>query len=145
MSVSTSPGKRYKIASLRYWEIKMMPAEKKEYAGHLIPTFRGSISKFGFKGKSRRIAIETYTPHTPEEAAQPQESSISNERSFNKMMAGRSSKAGIQADSLGEDDIVIFRMFKARPTTATVAKNTVDDGQWGKSEPNDEYTRDAVA
>lgn len=116
----------------------MMPADRKEYAGHLRPTFRGSIARFGFKGKRRRVTIETYTPHAPEEAAKSRESSMMNERSFNKLMAGRSSRAGFQANMLGEEDMVIFRMFKARPTTAKVAKNTVEDGRWGKSEPNNE-------
>ena len=113
----------------------MMPTERKEVAGHMMPTFRGSIAKLGtvakFKGKRRRITIETYTPHTPEESAKIRQSSVMNERSFNKLMAGRSSRAGFQADQLGEDDMVIFRMFKAKPTTAKVAKNTVEEGEWG--------------
>ena len=114
----------------------MMPTEQKEVAGHMMPTFRGSVAKLGsiakFKGKRRRITIETYTPHTPEESANIRQSSVMNEKSFNKMMAGRSSRSGFEANNLGEEDMVIFRMFKAKPTTAKAGvKSTIEDGHWG--------------
>lgn len=109
----------------------MMPTEQKEVAGHMMPTFLGSVAKFGsitkvgFKGKRRRITIETYTPLGAEESAKvkPRGSSVMNARSFHKLMAGRSSRAGFQTDQLGEEDMIIFRMFKAKPTTSAFKDN----------------------
>jgi len=58
-----------------------------------------------------------------------------NARSFNKLMAGRSSRAGFQTDQLGEEDMIIFRMFKAKPTTSAFK----DNQSYAESLDNDSF------
>jgi len=65
--------------------IRVKITEQKEVAGHMMPTFLGSVAKFGsitkvgFKGKRRRITIETYTPLGAEESAKVKPWGLLNE------------------------------------------------------------------
>jgi hypothetical protein len=110
--ISPTSSKQYKLDSLRYWDVKVSPAEQKEIGGHMLPTLMGTIRKLGIAQKTRRITIETYCLSSDKPKAH--ESLDHNERNFNKLMSGESQNGAFRANRLSENEIVVFRVFEAR-------------------------------
>lgn len=129
--VSPTSSKSYKLDSLRHWDVKVSPAEQKEVAGRLMPTLRGSFGRFGFAQMTRRITIETYG--IASDNIKAHDSVDESERNFNKLMGGESQKGAFKAKRLGENEVVIFRMFKAKAINDDQStSHQHDDGDWGK-------------
>jgi hypothetical protein len=129
--ISPTSSKQYKLDSLRYWDVKVSPAEQKEIGGHMLPTLTGTIRKLGIAQKTRRITIETYRLSSDKPKAQ--ESLDQNEMNFNKLMSGASQNGAFRANRLWGNDIVVFRVFEGRAINDDISiSRRQDDLNWGK-------------
>eukprot|EP00980_Cylindrotheca_fusiformis_P014367 scaffold3827_cov179-Cylindrotheca_fusiformis.AAC.31 len=131
--ISPTSSKLYKLKSLRYWDVKVSPAETKEVGGHMMPTLTGGlIGKLGFAKRSRRITIETYGVDEVQKKHHRRKSSLEVGRrlSFDKFMIMGSPNDKAATTKLEQDEVVVFRVFKSKRITDTSYK--IDDGEWGK-------------
>jgi hypothetical protein len=129
--ISPTLSKQQKLDSLRYWDVKVSPAEQKEIGGYMRPTLRGSIRRLGIAQKTRRITIETYRLSSDKPKAQ--ESLDHSERNFNKLMSGESQNGAFRANRLSENEIVVFRVFEARAIKDDISiSHRQDDLNLGK-------------
>ena len=92
----------------------MAPVKKHMVQGYLVPTVRGTVSRF--ISKQRRITIEIYRPAEEEEKMESTHTSgdVSSVQAemFNQLLKGVSSSGIGEEEPLDDDDVVVMRILK---------------------------------
>lgn len=118
-------GPQYVLSSLRYWDVVMSPTKRYMVAGRFVPSVRGAA--LPFLTKKRRITIELYTP-APPEVHVDNHNAEQTTKLFGQLLKGISSSALMQVGTIGDNDLVAFRILK--PKRHNEPDSGTNDGDW---------------
>jgi NAD-dependent DNA ligase len=142
------------LDSLRYWDVKISPTKVIARAGTMIPTLRGTIPIL--TAKERRISVEVYYPQSSTEKVSSSEKNfktferraLATSKSFQKfdeLMTGISKKDLLEMNSLGDNDLVIFRVFKEKKATGeSDDDDSIENSEFGRCYEVTDVSRDIL-
>jgi len=114
---------RYRLSSLRYWDVGISHTKRYMVAGHFVPSIRGAV--LPFMSKKRRITIELYEPAPPGSPVDAHHVAETKQL-FGQLLKGISSSSLMQFVTMGDNDFDAFRIMK--PERPKENEDDDDDG-----------------
>ena len=125
---SETSGPQYVLESLRYWDVSMSPTKRYKVAGHFVPSVKNAALPFFIK--KRRITIELYKPAPSPDIEVDEHNAEQTKKLFGELLKGISSASLMEVPTMGDNDMVAFRILKPKRETGAAPGNPHQDHDW---------------